>query len=524
MKNMTIKPVFFLTGILCLASCDNRTALQVPGFIKNNGTASLQMQQVRRKETAPTYKKITDKAPDYLSSADSKKRKEILFERLLNACLRYEDDVYVGDLGISCSNDNPEHKRLYEEFLTFYPFVFHIIEDGGISINYKPQNNDELDKYKFIYKISKNSFEEKFKKFENTLERFYGVMQEGMDDAELSFVIYRELLKNTVYSDGSVHSSDALGALIDGKSICQGYGLSYRRLMNGIGIETEAVTGAMIGYPEGHMWNRIKLNGKWYNAEPTWDDNKAGNVYRQDDCLGRYFLTSDYKFHNELNHPYVFSEEYPELPAADDKKYDSDSPVFRNSDKKSNITYHNGYWYYFLDTDRSIYKSNFDGSEKKVLYVKEEISIKNPELHRLEFGTDRIYFIDYVKEHYYLQSENEKYRIYSMDYDGANLKEEKLLPEFRAPLKPESDKPLQKRSCVALRGEIALSKIKDAYFHGTENYFNPQAEQRKEFINTIKEAENLLTTEPSDGDKAALLYVKLQKMRKEYTMPQTCSP
>ena len=97
----------------------------------------------------------------------------------------------------------------------------------------------------------------------------------SMSQPEISYALYRELQKNIVYevNSSSQYQRTAAGALLDGKGVCEDYSLSYKKLMNGAGIQTVCVEGKdRTVYTEptvAHMWNRINLNGQWYNANAT---------------------------------------------------------------------------------------------------------------------------------------------------------------------------------------------------------------------------------------------------------------
>ncbi|MBQ3301573.1 MAG: cell wall-binding repeat-containing protein, partial [Eggerthellaceae bacterium] len=58
----------------------------------------------------------------------------------------------------------------------------------------------------------------------------------------------------------------AYGALVDGYAVCQGYSLAFIAAMNKLGFEATYVTQA------DHGWNRVCVNGKWYNVDVTFDD------------------------------------------------------------------------------------------------------------------------------------------------------------------------------------------------------------------------------------------------------------
>ena len=71
-------------------------------------------------------------------------------------------------------------------------------------------------------------------------------------------------------------SSNAVyGALIEKKGVCESYARTYKYILDELGIENILVTGTgtnSVGQTEDHMWNYVKLNGKWYAVDATWDD------------------------------------------------------------------------------------------------------------------------------------------------------------------------------------------------------------------------------------------------------------
>lgn len=50
------------------------------------------------------------------------------------------------------------------------------------------------------------------------------------------------------------------------RTVCAGYTLAYTMLCNAVDIDTVSVTSAT------HAWNKVRLDGTWYNVDLTWDD------------------------------------------------------------------------------------------------------------------------------------------------------------------------------------------------------------------------------------------------------------
>lgn len=78
------------------------------------------------------------------------------------------------------------------------------------------------------------------------------------------------ILEKTSYVYGSYHQS-AAGVFLEGKAVCAGYAEAFALLCNGAGIETISVTSKT------HEWNKVRLYGRWYGVDCTWDDTGAGS-------------------------------------------------------------------------------------------------------------------------------------------------------------------------------------------------------------------------------------------------------
>ncbi len=70
--------------------------------------------------------------------------------------------------------------------------------------------------------------------------------------------------------------------------VCEGYAKSLKVLCDQMGIPCVLIGGTAIqnGRSEGHMWNGVQIEGKWYLVDATWDDTGSGVAYR-------FFLVGD---------------------------------------------------------------------------------------------------------------------------------------------------------------------------------------------------------------------------------------
>ena len=87
----------------------------------------------------------------------------------------------------------------------------------------------------------------------------------------------------------------AQGAMEDGVAVCSGYAKMFQFLAKAAGLDSTYVTGSA-GGP--HAWNQVKVDGKWYNIDTTWNDpdcERFENGHYYCGCY-EYFLISNELF------------------------------------------------------------------------------------------------------------------------------------------------------------------------------------------------------------------------------------
>ncbi|MDE5742004.1 MAG: hypothetical protein K2H90_06105 [Oscillospiraceae bacterium] len=73
------------------------------------------------------------------------------------------------------------------------------------------------------------------------------------------------------FSQNDVNSSSAYGVLVEGVGQCEGYAAAMAFLCSEAGIPNYMVTGHDADGAT-HAWNKVVLDGEWYNVDCTWDD------------------------------------------------------------------------------------------------------------------------------------------------------------------------------------------------------------------------------------------------------------
>lgn len=116
------------------------------------------------------------------------------------------------------------------------------------------------------------------------------------------------------------------GALLEKQCVCEGYAKALKYLANEAEIMCEMMQGTATnssGQTESHAWNCVKINGIWYEIDPTWDDPVfIGNGYKPNTYKYKYFLKGSNTFEKDHILSYQFSDngkvfEYPLISTRD---------------------------------------------------------------------------------------------------------------------------------------------------------------------------------------------------------------
>ena len=107
-----------------------------------------------------------------------------------------------------------------------------------------------------------------------------GLSLRGANDVKTIENINRYLCNKITYTDTEYRES-IYGALINGKCVCEGYAHAFQLLCQKYGIVCTSIVGDGVTEEgsEGHMWNAVLLDGKWYAVDVTWNDTTESRDY-----------------------------------------------------------------------------------------------------------------------------------------------------------------------------------------------------------------------------------------------------
>lgn len=153
----------------------------------------------------------------------------------------------------------------------------------------------------------------------------------GMTEVEKVVLAHDYVAANCQYSNTGNLAYTAAGALVDKKAICVGYSRALIVLLKSMGVEAEYVSSQAIN----HAWVKVKVNGNWYHADPTWANTRSS-------------------VSGQVTHAFLLRTDEEYLNASSNRHYGWDGTVstdqsFTNwnvHDIIGQLKYENGSWYY----------------------------------------------------------------------------------------------------------------------------------------------------------------------------------
>ncbi len=156
------------------------------------------------------------------------------------------------------------------------------------------------------YEFEYNETEKETAKVDETIKSLFGKWKiDKLSDYDKIKKIHDFIIKNASY-DTYTQQYSAYDNLINKSSTCQGYMSLAYKMFTEAGIPCRIITGT--GNGESHGWNIVKLNGKWFNIDCTWDDpltTSGENIATYD-----YFLKSDKDFKDHSRDEEFNNEEF----------------------------------------------------------------------------------------------------------------------------------------------------------------------------------------------------------------------
>lgn len=242
-----------------------------------------------------------------------------------------ELDVFVRKLGMDA-------QAAIDAFMKDHPEVFWLkFGEGGVGASYNIETIGSLNRITDVHFeiVIDEKYSDNLDEIDKSLwEKIEGFDVLGETRYEKARYIHDKLIEMIEYDGGFVHSHEAVGALVYGKAVCEGYAKAFKLICDRVGIPNVLVIGTGItpdGREEDHMWNYVQMeDGKWYAVDVTWDDQEepyydfflVGGRTRDVNFGGKTFSESHIEngdFSGISAHVFVY-------PALEENAYSLESP------------------------------------------------------------------------------------------------------------------------------------------------------------------------------------------------------
>lgn len=150
-----------------------------------------------------------------------------------------------------------------------------------------------MDKASSVYYLRTNSCiqvaDDAYPSVASIVNKAVSQAKQNTNGFEYEMALYlHDWLLNQLEYDNSLKWSSAESALTRGVGTCQAYESAYSKLLTAVGIINSETRDTY----DGHTWNAVKLDGKWYQVDCTWDDT-SDNFYGDLDQRHLYFCITD---------------------------------------------------------------------------------------------------------------------------------------------------------------------------------------------------------------------------------------
>ena len=198
----------------------------------------------------------------FASSADEESAKQAIYEGLKD---------FAGSIDVSGYNIPIEDlKGIYISVLNSHADLFYVQSFWSY---YKSLDGTKISS--ILPKYKSEFTQADIQTFYAKGNEIIAAIDRNWSDEEKVLFIHDYLVSHCEY-DKTYSRYSAYDALVTESAVCQGYALAFEYLMQSQGIECDVITSDTIG----HAWNMVRLNGRYYYVDCTFDD-PSNNWYHE---------------------------------------------------------------------------------------------------------------------------------------------------------------------------------------------------------------------------------------------------
>lgn len=319
----------FLTGMLVLTGCLAYAWQTTP-----HRQSDLYMQedvgamQEEAEQPEQIIKRAEEKGYAYSMLPENE---QVLYLEIRDALVQFEEDVKLS----SC--DKGEISHVFQCVLNDHPEIFYV--DGYTYTEYTL--GDILKKITFTgtYRYDRQEIRSKQSEIDSYVNQCLDGIPDNADDYTKVKYVYEYLIHHTEYDATAADNQNICSVFIEGRSVCQGYAKATQYLLDKMGIFSTLVLGRVVN-GEGHAWNLVRIDGKYYYVDTTWGDASYQAVGGAANYPGERIPTINYDYlcvsteQMNLTHTLENVVELPECDSMEDNYYVREGLYFTEWDEE----------------------------------------------------------------------------------------------------------------------------------------------------------------------------------------------
>lgn len=172
----------------------------------------------------------------------------------------------------------------------YYASYLFMILDYEFPVFYADGTYDYINSYDSDTKTINWSYTVKSKKehdklisdFEKDANDLLKGVKENFSDNEKAKTIYHNLVSVISYDYNALETfknAESYYAITNHTGVCHSFAYAYNKLLTNAKVESTVATGLPKGSSLGHVWSVVKIDDKYYFADPTYEINTKGYEY-----------------------------------------------------------------------------------------------------------------------------------------------------------------------------------------------------------------------------------------------------
>lgn len=267
------------------------------------------------------------------------------------------DTIDISSFEIPASNETYTAilEEIYNSIAYDHPEIFYVIPNADtffLQLKYNSKiftdilmdytDEDDVRHYRY-YIYSNDEIKERRGIIKQEAEHILSYINDDMSPIEKILTVHDYIVSNYQYDQRTYDEEEVKNAnrrldtmIIEKTGVCQGYTYLFGYMMDMLGIKWASVPSDA----HDHIWNKVLLDGKWYNIDVTHDD-------------------TDYNIpagHTRYNHFLLTDSEMKNLSCGFHTAWNDETVNTADSDTYSNLVIHGverrlvycgNLWYYF---------------------------------------------------------------------------------------------------------------------------------------------------------------------------------